>query len=675
MEKYKETFGYTNKYITKNEKPWFPVMGEFHYSRYPREYWQESLRKMKAGGVQVVSAYNIWIHHEEIEGKYDFEGNKNLREFIEEVKKSGLYLCLRIGPWVHAEVRNGGFPDWLLHKDFEVRTNDERYFKTVEKFYAKLFEQAKGLFLKDGGPIMAVQIENEYGHCGGLNGEEGEAHMVRLTEIAKNIGFDVPLYTATGWGGAMTGGLVPVMGGYCESPWDQRLTEIEPSGNYIFTHERNDHNIGSDYGFGHGITFDVDKFPYLTAELGGGLQITRHRRPVASGKDIGAMSLVKLGSGCNLLGYYMYHGGTNPKGKLTTLNESRESGYLNDLNELNYDFRASIREYGQISETFKEIKLLSLFVGDFGEDICAMDAYISDKNPLVPTNYTDLRHTVRHNNEWGYVFVNNYQRKQTLAEHNNVDLDVVIGSDTFKVPTFDVKNGDFFFYPVNMPLKNGKRLTAKVTPLCKVNGEEIFFGEELVQDVIVISRKEALNGYKVGKDGNEQLIISNAPVIEGVEGLELFADTDVELKVYPDFKAVPNGFEKVGVDGVFTKYKYTYKAKAVSVNCETLSETEYKLSFDNIESNSYDVYLNIDYTAESADLYLDNEKVADEYYSGELWQLGLRKFKFPKEFTLKLVPLHKDEKIFLENFPKFEGEKVSVVNNVTAKVIEKVIIK
>lgn len=68
-------------------------------------------------------------------------------------------------------------------------------------------------------------------------------------------------------GRAMTGGLIPVMGGYCEAPWDQRLTEIEPSGNYIFTHERNNHNIGSDYGFGEGITFDISKFPYLTVNL------------------------------------------------------------------------------------------------------------------------------------------------------------------------------------------------------------------------------------------------------------------------------------------------------------------------------------------------------------------------------------------------------------------------
>ena len=320
-------------------------MGEIHYSRYPKEYWKESIYKMRAGGVEVVSSYVIWIHHEEIEEEYDFTGNRDLRGFVETLKECKVKMLLRIGPWCHGEVRNGGFPDWLLKKNWKLRTNDLDYLEEVKKFYFQVYTQVDGLLHKDGGPIIGVQIENEYGHVGGLKGEEGEQHMRTLARLAKEVGFDVPIYTATGWGGAVTGGLLPVMGGYCDAPWDSSLTEIAPSGNYIFTYERNDHNIGSDYGFGYGITFDINKFPYLTAELGGGLQVTHHRRPVAHAKDIGAMSMVKLGSGVNLLGYYMYHGGTNPKGKLTTLQETKATGYPNDLPELNYDFRAPIREY------------------------------------------------------------------------------------------------------------------------------------------------------------------------------------------------------------------------------------------------------------------------------------------------------------------------------------------
>ncbi len=173
-------------------------------------------------------------------------------------------------------------------------------------------KRLRGCFIGDGGAIIGVQIENEYGHCGGLQGEEGEEHMRTLTKMEKEIGFDAPLYTATGWGGAVTGGLIPVMGGYCDAPWATTTEKLEPSGNYVITHERNDHGIGSDHHIGYGVTFDFNDFPYLTAELGGGLQVTSHRRCVSSGTDIGAMSFTKLASGVNLLGYYMYHGGTNP---------------------------------------------------------------------------------------------------------------------------------------------------------------------------------------------------------------------------------------------------------------------------------------------------------------------------------------------------------------------------
>jgi beta-galactosidase GanA len=119
-----DTFGYTNEYLTKNGEPWFPIMGEMHYSRYPAEYWKESLLKMKAGGVEVVSSYVIWIHHEEIEGEYDFSGNRDVRSFVRTAADCGLSFMIRIGPWSHAEVRNGGFPDWLLEKPFGARTND-----------------------------------------------------------------------------------------------------------------------------------------------------------------------------------------------------------------------------------------------------------------------------------------------------------------------------------------------------------------------------------------------------------------------------------------------------------------------------------------------------------------------------------------------------------------------
>ena len=122
---------------------WFPVMGEMHYSRCPDRDWKRELLKMKAGGVDIVSAYAIWIHHEEVEGEWDFSGWRNLRAFVERVGECGLTMILRIGPWSHAEVRRGGFPDWLAEEaeeqGYTLRSNDAPYMAHAKDFYEQIY--------------------------------------------------------------------------------------------------------------------------------------------------------------------------------------------------------------------------------------------------------------------------------------------------------------------------------------------------------------------------------------------------------------------------------------------------------------------------------------------------------------------------------------------------------
>ena len=560
---------YTPMSLTVDGTPWFPLMGEMHYSRMARSRWESELLKMKAGGIDIVSSYCIWIHHEEVRGSYDFSGNRDLRAFLSAVKRCGLLCFLRIGPWAHGEVRNGGFPDWLVELGksgaMSLRADDPAYLGEVRRFYRRLFREARGFFLKDGGPVIGIQIENEYGHCGGLTGPGGEEHMRTLTAIAKEEGFDAPLWTATGWGGAVTGGLIPVMGGYCEAPWDQRITEIEPSGNYIFTAERNDHAIGSDYGETRSVTFDEARFPYLTAELGGGLQVTKHRRPVVSGRDIEAMSLVKLGSGCSLLGYYMYHGGTNPEGRLSTLQESRETGYPNDLPVLSYDFNAPVREYGQLTDTWRRIRRLSLFLHDFGSALCRMEYIRQPGNPSLPEDLTSLRTAVRLDRETGagYLFVNNYQRRRRMADHASAHLAAygperrAAGGGPEILADFgeaDIRDGDYFFFPFNMPLMSaggagraagqdetaGQKPaavleTARAIPLCVLfsggAAVYVFYTDSPSRDpayrtdrplkgtgvrLLTLSAEDALRASKVAIRGNDYLVISDYDLVPEV---------------------------------------------------------------------------------------------------------------------------------------------------------------
>ena len=243
-------YTYDSRSLKKDGRPWFPVMGEMHYTRYKEELWEESLRKMKAGGVTVVSTYVIWIHHEEEKGVFDFSGCRDLNRYLKLCGKVGLEVLLRLGPWVHGEVRNGGFPDWVVELGKEgvgLRSNDEAYLGYVRRYWQQIWQQVQGLLVKDGGPVIGVQIENEYGHVGGHRGEEGEAHMRRLTALAKEIGLDVPLYTATGWGGACIGDCLPVMGGYCEAPWSRSIEELPPNSNFVISHVRNDALIACDH--------------------------------------------------------------------------------------------------------------------------------------------------------------------------------------------------------------------------------------------------------------------------------------------------------------------------------------------------------------------------------------------------------------------------------------------
>ncbi|MGN0251941.1 MAG: beta-galactosidase [Oliverpabstia sp.] len=664
-------YGYIKDYLTRNGAPWFPVMGEFHFSRYPEQYWKESVYKMKAGGVDIISTYVFWIHHEEIEGEYDFSGQRNLRKFTETVKDCGMKMFLRIGPWCHGEVRNGGFPDWLLKKEYEPRTNQEAYFAEVEKFYREIYRQVEGLLWKDDGPIIGIQIENEYGHCGGLQGEEGEAHMRRLTEIAVHVGLSAPFYTATGWGGAVTGGLLPVMGGYCEAPWDQSVVELPPNENYVFTNDRNDPNIGSDYGKKHDITYDITAYPYLTAELGGGLQVTHHRRPVAAARDIGAMSMVKIGSGVNLIGYYMYHGGTNPKGKLSTLQESRETGYQNDLPVFGYDFAAPIREYGQMSDTLKEIKLLSMFIHDFGKELCKMDTVL-ENNYQDPADFGTLRTAVRTDGKQGYLFVNNYQRRYRMKDHRHTILKVNVGQDEICYPPIDVSDGDYFFLPFHMPVGDGELTSALATPLCKLSRDEqevyVFYTDQNPKylwgkqpsnaRILTLTRNMALNAWKIGEK-NPCLVITGGSVIETDTGYELLTRDADEIRCYPELTVVPQGYSFIKKDGEFSVYTCEKSIPQGQVSYRLAEEEEnkkvYEIKITYPEEKINDCFLQIHFSGDQASLYVDQEWEDDWYYTGKPWEIGMKRYGFPENIRIEVFAMKENAPVFLETQPEYEN--------------------
>ena len=706
----KSILGYTPQYLTLDGEPWFPLMGEIHYSRVEQARWEEELYKMKAGGIDLVSAYTIWIHHEEVENEWDFSGSRDLRAFLKTIQKCGMHCVLRIGPWAHGEVRNGGFPDWLMEKEqkglLTTRTNDPAYLDEVRKFYGKIAEQAKGLLLEDDGPIAMIQIENEYGHVGGRTGEEGEEHMRTLRQLAEEAGLKVQVYTATGWGGAVTGGMLPVMGGYCEAPWDQRLTEIEPSGNYLFTEERNDHNIGSDHGLGVGITFDMKKFPYLTAELGGGLQVTKHRRPVATGRDTEAMTMVKLGSGCNLLGYYMYHGGTNPEGKLTTLQESRETGYPNDLPVKSYDFNAPIREYGQLSDSYRRIRRLAMFVHDYGQDLAATSYIPQPGNPEKVDDLEHLRTAVRYNaaTGQGYYFVNNYVRHYETPEYQGAELKAYGTDEQAVLADYGRQNvaaGSYYFYPFHMPLGEKAVLEqAHAVPLCCLRDENgkpdtyVFYTKDGVEpayqisgelgdiEILTLTEEEALQAQKLVLGGREVLVISKTDFYQSQEDLtkgtahgllRTASSVETALRCYP---------EKAEADLQTKIAAVTGQKMENPIHCEVTGETSradgidltVQIHVEGIADELNEALLCVAYEGESAEVYQNGKLIGDSFYTGQIWEIGLKRFaeSGAVDLTIVIHPLQEKALMYLETWPEMENHMACRVKSVTTEAVMRI---
>ncbi len=454
-------------------RPWLPVMGEFHFSRYPEKYLREELLKMKAGGVDVVSTYVFWIHHEEIEGRFDWSGQRDLRHFVQLCHESGLSVYLRIGPWDHGEARNGGFPDWLLAKKIPLRRNDPEYLKYVSRFYNQIGAQINGQLWQQGGPIVGVQIENEYGLTGPGAGAE---HLATLKRMAIDAGIDPPLFSVTGWPGHdyPVHAVFPVSGGYPDDFWTSRLADAPPNPVYLFSTDRKLENMGDmSMGDPDG-KIDLGHYPFFAAEQGGGMEPSYHRRPLLQPDDIRALTLTALGSGVNLYGYYMFQGGANPVGQLSTLQESIATGYLNDLPVINYDYQAPLGQYGQERASFRKIKSLHLFLHAFGPELALMTPYPPDRTPRSAADASLPRMMLRASGQHGFLFLNNYVRKLDMPARPGFQVRIQLPSGTVALPRapIDLPANSSCIWPVNLDLGAGTLQSSTAQLLTRLDGPE-----------------------------------------------------------------------------------------------------------------------------------------------------------------------------------------------------------
>ena len=161
------TFTVGDKTFLLNGQPFVVKAAEVHYPRIPRPYWEHRIQMCKALGMNAVCIYIFWNIHEQREGQFDFTGQNDVAEFCRLAQKNGMYVIVRPGPYVCAEWEMGGLPWWLLKKkDIRLRERDPYFMERVKIFEQKVGEQLAPLTIQRGGPIIMVQVENEYGSYG-----------------------------------------------------------------------------------------------------------------------------------------------------------------------------------------------------------------------------------------------------------------------------------------------------------------------------------------------------------------------------------------------------------------------------------------------------------------------------------------------------------------------------
>lgn len=174
--------------------PFYIASGEIHYFRIFKESWRERLQLMKDFGLTVAQVYSPWNLHEPHEGEFCFEGNLNLARFLEVCDEVGLKVMLRPSPYICSEMDFGGLPYWLINKKAVIRTKDKTFLDSVRKYYKRIAKEFVPYLSTNGGPIIAVAVENEYGSYA-----DDEGYLKEIGEILKELGVDVPLYTANGF--------------------------------------------------------------------------------------------------------------------------------------------------------------------------------------------------------------------------------------------------------------------------------------------------------------------------------------------------------------------------------------------------------------------------------------------------------------------------------------------
>lgn len=646
--------------ILMDGKHVIPVMGEMHYSRIPRQEWRREIRKMKAGGITLLSTYVFWSHHEAIEGQWNWSGNLDLHYFMQLCQEEQMPVVLRVGPFCHGEVYQGGFPDWLVQKTrggylqdgvsmpaFRLRSEDAPFLSATQRLFSNIYAQVSDMLWKHGGPIVGMQIENE---------SRGPwTYYMKLRNMALQIGFDLPFYTRTGWpqlqGKEEFGLLLPLYGDYADGFWDRSLKDMpgDYAKAFIMKHQQQSATIATetfskDELKNSGDTESKGHYPYLTCELGGGMMPSYHRRINMSGREAFPLAVCKLGSGSNLPGYYMYHGGSNPYSPLHTMAECQASPVTNynDMPHISYDFQAPLGEMGMPDAiSYHKTRWLHQFLHDWGGELA-----------LMPVDTLSDQYARR----GCFVFRNTYVR--ILSEQGVASVTpsampwqgLVVTSSSVQ----PFAKADSMLYFITVPGEkprltiNGKKYSPRLDRPFTVAGKSlIVLSPERARTAYVIDGRMhyAQHGGILYKDGDNIVEESWQPVGDDV------TLTVSPMQGTPKLRTVQMGRQKVAEQPYEADFQDapTWQISFAAEPHPSILTDQFMtmdLQPSALECPE-DYFLEIQYQGDVARLYADGILVQDNFWNGKPMHVRLSSL-VGKKVELRILPLGKDYPIYLQ---------------------------
>lgn len=312
----KHIFEVKNNSFLLDQKPIQLICGEMHYPRIPHEYWRDRMKRAKAMGINTISTYVFWNYHERQPGVFDFKEQADLARFIKIAQEEGLYVILRPGPYVCAEWDFGGYPYWLQKdKQMHYRKNDEAFLSACKRYINKLGKELSSLTVTNGGPILMVQVENEYGSF-----DNDKVYLGKLRDMIIQAGFNVPLITCDGAGQMEAGyveNVLPTVNGAVGEDIIRTVDKFHPGGPYF---------VAEFYP----AWFDVWGTPHSRRD---------HKRPA---EQLEWMLKNKVS-----ISMYMFHGGTNFE---YTNGANTAYGYAPQ--PTSYDYDAPLGEYGNTTPKY-----------------------------------------------------------------------------------------------------------------------------------------------------------------------------------------------------------------------------------------------------------------------------------------------------------------------------------